>query len=70
MCYHAQLSHTTVSFQYSKLMTGIHRHYLVAKTTVLRGQYKSRQVTWQVQPFEVPHQVPEDDRVLVNNARG
>lgn len=51
-------------------MTGIDRHYLVAKTTVLRGQYKSGQVTWQIQPFEVPHQVPEDNRVLVDNTRG
>ena len=38
--------------------------------TVLGGQYKSRQDTWQVQPFEIPHQVPEDDGVLVDNARG
>lgn len=69
-CYCAQLLCTTASLQYSKLVTGTHRHYLVARTTVLRGQYKSGQVTWQLQPFEVPHQVPEDDRVLVNNTRG
>lgn len=47
------------------------RHiYLVSTDTVLGGQYKSRQVTWQLQPSEVPHQVPEDDRVLVDNTRG
>lgn len=38
--------------------------------TVLGGQYKGRQVTWQLQSSEVPHQVPEDDGVLVDNTRG
>lgn len=44
--------------------------YLVSMTTVLGGQDKSRQVTWQIQPSEVPHKVPEDDGVLVDNTRG
>lgn len=44
--------------------------YLVSMATVLRGQDKSWQVTRQLQPSEVPHEVPEDDRVLVNNSRG
>lgn len=44
--------------------------HLVSTTAVLWGQDESRQVTGQIKPFEVPHQVPEDDGVLVHNARG
>lgn len=48
-----------------------HLHvYLVSMATVLGGQDESRQVARQLQSFEVPHQVPEDDGVLVDNARG
>lgn len=48
-----------------------HLHaYLVSMATVLGGQDKSRQVARQLQPFKVPHEVPEDDGVLVDNARG
>ena len=38
--------------------------------TVLGGQDKSRQDTWQLEPSEVPHKVPEDNGVLVNNTLG
>ena len=44
--------------------------YLVSMAIVLGGQDKSRQVTWQLQPSEVPHKVPEDDGVLVDNTWG
>lgn len=44
--------------------------YLVSMATVLGGQDKSRQVTRQLQPSEVPHQVPENNGVLVDNTRG
>lgn len=64
------LEFAALMYSHSQLMLGTCRHYLVAMTTVLWGQYKSGQVAWQVQSFEVPHQVPEDNRVLVNNARG
>lgn len=44
--------------------------YLVSMVTVLGGQDKSWQITGQLQSSEVPHKVPEDNRMLVNNTRG
>lgn len=44
--------------------------YLVSMAIVLGGQDKSREVTRQLQPSEVPHKVPEDDGVLVDNTWG
>lgn len=53
---------------------GVHdrglRVYLVSVATVLGGEDEGRQVTGQLQPPEVPHQVPEDDGVMVHNTRG
>lgn len=47
-----------------------HLHvYLVSMATALGGQDKSWQVARQLQPSEVPHKVPEDDGVLIDNTR-
>lgn len=65
-------SKQTISFKSVKLfhppIRRDARTHLVAAAAVLRGQYEGWQVAWQIQPFEVPHQVPEDDGVLVHNA--
>lgn len=38
--------------------------YLYSIVAVFRGQYEPRQNAGQIQTAEIPHQVPEDDRVL------
>ena len=41
--------------------------YLRAPVAVLRGEDEARQVAGQVQPSEVPHQVPVDDGMEVHH---
>ena len=45
-------------------------YYLISTAAVLGGQNESWQVTREIQPSEVPHQVPEDDGVVVDNTWG
>lgn len=40
---------------------------LRVSVAVLRAEDEARQVAWQVQPSEVPHQVPVDDGVVVHH---
>lgn len=58
----------TEPFDDDAALTGGAATHMLSAAEVLRGQHEAWQVAWQIQPLEVPHQVPEDDGVLVHDA--